>query len=90
MIYDHCVTCLLAGIIEALHKFYANNPKSVERYWLCSPVDHFSSTFSDKGWGCGYRNLQMVLSSLAQKDIFKEPLFNGKNYFCNCMGACIL
>lgn len=33
--------------------------------FYCSSVDHHSSSFGDKGWGCGYRNLQMLLSSLA-------------------------
>lgn len=38
----------------------------VIRTLLCSSVDHYASSYGDKGWGCGYRNLQMMLSSLLQ------------------------
>lgn len=38
----------------------------VMRTLLCSSVDHYASSYGDKGWGCGYRNLQMMLSSLLQ------------------------
>lgn len=33
---------------------------------VCSGVDHYASNYGDKGWGCGYRNMQMLLSSLLQ------------------------
>lgn len=39
---------------------------NVLRSSVCSAVDHYASSYGDKGWGCGYRNLQMVLSSLLQ------------------------
>ena len=28
---------------------------NVKKVWLCSSVDHYASTYGDKGWGCGYR-----------------------------------
>ena len=34
---------------------------------LAAPTDHFSSGWGDRGWGCGYRNLQMVLSCLVRQ-----------------------
>lgn len=37
---------------------------------VCSSVDHYASSYGDKGWGCGYRNLQMMLSSLLQVCVF--------------------
>lgn len=37
---------------------------SILRSLVCSAVDHYASNYGDKGWGCGYRNLQMILSSL--------------------------
>ena len=46
----------------------------VAQTYLCSVVDHHSSTFGDKGWGCGYRNLQMLLSSLAHHTPYAERL----------------
>lgn len=39
---------------------------NVMRSLVCSAVDHYASSYGDKGWGCGYRNLQMLLSSLLQ------------------------
>ena len=34
---------------------------------LAAPTDHFTSGWGDRGWGCGYRNLQMVLSCLVRQ-----------------------
>lgn len=39
---------------------------SIVRSLVCTAVDHYASSYGDKGWGCGYRNLQMLLSSLLQ------------------------
>lgn len=39
---------------------------SILRSFVCTAVDHYASSYGDKGWGCGYRNLQMILSSLLQ------------------------
>lgn len=39
---------------------------SIMRSLVCTAVDHYASSYGDKGWGCGYRNLQMMLSSLLQ------------------------
>ncbi|CAD7079264.1 unnamed protein product [Hermetia illucens] len=43
---------------------------------VCSAVDHYASSYGDKGWGCGYRNLQMLLSSLLQNTTFNEALYS--------------
>ncbi|XP_055836573.1 zinc finger-containing ubiquitin peptidase 1-like isoform X2 [Episyrphus balteatus] len=43
---------------------------------LCSAVDHYASSYGDKGWGCGYRNLQMLLSSLLQNTSYNEVLYS--------------
>ncbi|GIY07727.1 zinc finger-containing ubiquitin peptidase 1 [Caerostris extrusa] len=51
------------GLIPKIRAFSMATP-SVEHTWLCSIVDHYGSTYGDKGWGCGYRNIQMMLSSL--------------------------
>jgi zinc finger-containing ubiquitin peptidase 1 len=40
--------------------------QGVVRTFVCSGVDHYASSYGDKGWGCGYRNLQMLLSSMLQ------------------------
>lgn len=36
----------------------ASSP-GVIRSLVCSSVDHYASSYGDKGWGCGYRNLQV-------------------------------
>lgn len=43
--------------------------------WMCSTVDHYASTYGDKGWGCGYRNLQMLISSLLQHTGYNELVY---------------
>lgn len=63
-----------SGIIEALYRYYQSAATDVRRVWLSSVVDHFHSSFGDKGWGCGYRNFQMLLSSLLQNDAYDDCL----------------
>ncbi|XP_066229501.1 zinc finger-containing ubiquitin peptidase 1 isoform X1 [Saccopteryx leptura] len=63
-----------SGIIEALHRYYQNAAPDVRHVWLSTVVDHFHSSFGDKGWGCGYRNFQMLLSSLLQNDAYDDCL----------------
>ena len=50
---------------------------------LASKTDHCASSFGDKGWGCGYRNLQMLLSSLLYtsqyRDVLAEKILFNKN-----------
>ncbi|KAG8444636.1 hypothetical protein GDO86_009700 [Hymenochirus boettgeri] len=65
-----------SGIVESLRRYY-NSAHEVTRVWLCSQLDHFSNAAGDKGWGCGFRNFQMLLSSLLQNDSYN-----------NCLQAC--
>ncbi|XP_048478556.1 zinc finger-containing ubiquitin peptidase 1 [Plutella xylostella] len=51
------------GILERIAAINAQSASIVKTY-LCSAVDHYASTYGDRGWGCGYRNMQMLLSSL--------------------------
>ncbi|KAL4575697.1 hypothetical protein LXL04_011781 [Taraxacum kok-saghyz] len=46
---------------------------------LCGYVDHFQSVeFEDVGWGCGWRNIQMVSSHLlVRRQEARELLFGG-------------
>lgn len=48
----------------------------VIKTYVCSSVDHYASSYGDKGWGCGYRNLQMLLSSLLQNTLYNEALYS--------------
>jgi len=40
--------------------------------FIASRTDHFAATFGDKGWGCGFRNLQMLLSCLLNTTQYRE------------------
>lgn len=42
------------------------------RTYGCSYVDHYASSVPDLGWGCGFRNVQMMLSSLLTQTIYRE------------------
>ena len=42
-------------------------------------TDHYASSYGDKGWGCGYRNLQMVLSCLLHNSHFRDVLAGSKH-----------
>lgn len=42
---------------------------------MCSTVDHYAVTYGDKGWGCGYRNMQMMISSLLQHTGYNELVY---------------
>uniref|UniRef100_A0A1I8JA26 Zinc finger with UFM1-specific peptidase domain protein n=1 Tax=Macrostomum lignano TaxID=282301 RepID=A0A1I8JA26_9PLAT len=44
--------------------------------WCRPPADQFSSHLEDRGWGCGYRNLQMLLSSMCREPAFLQLVFN--------------
>lgn len=46
----------------------------VTKSHVCSGIDHYASSYGDKGWGCGYRNIQMLLSSLFQNPNYSEML----------------
>lgn len=52
------------GLLSAIYNFYQREIQDGARVWLCSESDHFSASEGDRGWGCGYRNFQMLLSSL--------------------------
>lgn len=46
----------------------------VTKSFVCSGIDHYASSYGDKGWGCGYRNIQMLVSSLLQNPNYSEML----------------
>ena len=61
-------------LMPKLKTICQSTSQGVAQTYLCSVVDHHSSSFGDKGWGCGYRNLQMLLSSLSHHTPFAERL----------------
>lgn len=68
----------IKGLIPKIRAF-SMATTNVEHTWLCTTVDHYGSTYGDKGWGCGYRNIQMLLSALVHHTGYNHRLFNGKN-----------
>nr|XP_008196849.1 PREDICTED: zinc finger with UFM1-specific peptidase domain protein isoform X1 [Tribolium castaneum]XP_975082.2 PREDICTED: zinc finger with UFM1-specific peptidase domain protein isoform X1 [Tribolium castaneum] len=48
---------------------------NVVRTLLCTCVDHYASSYGDRGWGCGYRNMQMLISSLLTHTGYNERLY---------------
>ncbi|KAL0870931.1 hypothetical protein ABMA27_004759 [Loxostege sticticalis] len=72
------------GILERIAQLNAQNPSIVKTY-LCSGVDHYASTYGDRGWGCGYRNMQMVLSSLLKYPPYAALLSSVAERECECV-----
>lgn len=65
------------GIIPVLSRLPMGNV--LERR-LCRPAcDHMSSTWLDQGWSCGYKNFQMLLSSLRHDPEYSTHLFGQNN-----------
>ncbi|KAL7394544.1 hypothetical protein ABVT39_027689 [Epinephelus coioides] len=58
------------GVVRALSEYYQTECRDSVHVWLSADTDHFCSSVGDKGWGCGYRNLQMLLSSLHRIDAY--------------------
>lgn len=66
-----------SGVMERLATYYGTKPPNIASVYLASHVDHYSASYGDRGWGCGYRNFQMLLSSLAANPTYSKVLFNG-------------
>lgn len=47
----------------------------VSRVYTCTCVDHYAASYGDRGWGCGYRNSQMLISSLLSHTGYNELLY---------------
>ncbi|XP_053127969.1 zinc finger-containing ubiquitin peptidase 1 isoform X2 [Hemicordylus capensis] len=71
-----------SGITEALCHYYQNECKDIKHVWLSMGVDHFHCSLGDKGWGCGYRNFQMLLSSLMRNSAYKDCLKDNSSIPC--------
>ncbi|KAM6968094.1 zinc finger-containing ubiquitin peptidase 1 [Aplochiton taeniatus] len=70
---DDCRT-RTQGLLGALYEYYQKEGRDCVHVWLSAETDHFCSSEGDKGWGCGYRNLQMLLSSLQRQEPFATIL----------------
>lgn len=59
------------GVVKAFHHYYQNGSRDHAHVWLSADADHYCSSAGDKGWGCGYRNLQILLSALLRMDTYR-------------------
>ncbi|XP_030640808.1 zinc finger-containing ubiquitin peptidase 1 [Chanos chanos] len=67
-----------SGLTQALYEYYQREGRDVAHVWLCSETDHYSSSEGDSGWGCGYRNFQMLLSCLQRTQPYQSTLSVGE------------
>ena len=51
---SHIIAFFLSGVIQRIYSL-SSMSRNVVRTYVCSRVDHYASTYGDKGWGCGYR-----------------------------------
>ncbi|XP_018521239.1 zinc finger-containing ubiquitin peptidase 1 isoform X1 [Lates calcarifer] len=65
------------GVIRALYEYYQTECRDCVHVWLSADTDHYCSSVGDKGWGCGYRNFQMLISCLHRIDTY-SPLLQEK------------
>ena len=68
-----------ADILELISNFRSKNMKTPPVYRLCSPhCLHVSQRGAyGSAWSCGYRNIQMLCSSLMQMKEYADVLFKG-------------
>ncbi|XP_071324983.1 zinc finger-containing ubiquitin peptidase 1 isoform X2 [Trachinotus anak] len=62
------------GVVRALYEYYQTDCRDVAHVWLSANTDHYCSSAGDKGWGCGYRNFQMLISCLHGIDTYLPSL----------------
>lgn len=75
-VIDDLTTCT-PNLIQSIRS--APLTGAIAKRYTCTSCDHFSSSFIDSGYGCGYRNTQMLLSSLREDASFRSVLFNNGN-----------
>uniref|UniRef100_A0A3Q3VYV1 Zinc finger-containing ubiquitin peptidase 1 n=1 Tax=Mola mola TaxID=94237 RepID=A0A3Q3VYV1_MOLML len=63
-----------SGVVRALYEYYQTECRDCVHVWLSADTDHYCSSAGDKGWGCGYRNFQMLHSSLHRIDTYAAIL----------------
>ncbi|XP_067840824.1 zinc finger-containing ubiquitin peptidase 1 [Heptranchias perlo] len=63
-----------SGLMRTLNEYYQKNGTEIRHVFLCAETDHYHASVGDKGWGCGYRNFQMLLSSLTKMEQYKCDL----------------
>jgi len=60
------ITSILRGLSASSH--------GVAETLLAARTDHYAAAWGDKGWGCGFRNLQMLLSCLLHSTLYRDTV----------------
>lgn len=63
-----------SGLMGALYDYFRCEQRDTVQVWLSAETDHYSCSEGDRGWGCGYRNFQMLLSCLRQLEPYNNTL----------------
>ncbi|KND04835.1 hypothetical protein, variant 2 [Spizellomyces punctatus DAOM BR117] len=58
-------------------------------YTCHSSVIHYEGSIMDRGWGCGYRNFQMLLSSLLQMPPYRDLVIASLQQDCDPRSECL-
>ena len=72
-LFDDGTTCS-KDVIQLIESTSFN--KTTNKRMLCTKCDHYASGYIDSGYGCGYRNTQMILSSIREDPALRDTLFN--------------
>ena len=57
---------------------------------FAGPVNHFPSQTADRGWGCGWRNMQMIASYLLQRDQVCKATVTQQQLLCSRVASLLL
>ncbi|KAG1668609.1 hypothetical protein FOA52_001478 [Chlamydomonas sp. UWO 241] len=55
------------GLVPTLARLLSQRPPPGHEAYLCGAVHHISAQYADRGWGCGWRNIQMLSSHVLQQ-----------------------
>jgi hypothetical protein len=69
-----CAVSTVANVVSLCYAHTATTQHSGV-VAMCSDIDHFQSRW-DRGWGCGWRNLQQFLSALSKRAEFARLLWH--------------
>lgn len=65
---------MVKGIVELMEPMALG--KNITSRYLCSKCNLYTSGFIDRGYGCGYRNTQMLLSCIREDPNLCNIIFN--------------
>ena len=69
---DDLLSCTEGAVESLLYSYRLFTPPW--RFYLSIDTPHFSYSLGDRGWGCGYRNIQMIVGSLLRSDKYKDVM----------------